>query len=340
MDKHERRICIYSSLLIVLVVNSPRLLALRENGIIARYWQFDLVEYSFQFLYNLLFCLILFYINLSKDKSLALYLLKKRYSLYFLANIIVILLFIIIGSFIQSNLFFENHLPGVVVRGYFVRLLFSAVLIGIIIRILLLLRESKLKEKENEQLKRFYLEAQLQLLKEQLNPHLLFNSLSSLSGIVREDPKLAQFYIIHLSKVFRNALEKSGTMLVSLAEELRILKSYEELLKMRYEKAFHFVITIDEHYLNFTLPHLSLQPLLENAIKHNAVSIERPLVITIYVEDEWLVVSNNLQEIISPENSTGIGLVNLNERFRLLKLKEIDIKKTKDTFLVKLPLIP
>jgi two-component system LytT family sensor kinase len=203
----------------------------------------------------------------------------------------------------------------------------------------MLMRESKEKDKENDQLKTAFLEAELEALKEQLNPHFLFNSLSSLSGIVREDPEKAQYFISHLSKIFRYSLAGSQNHLVTIEDELTMIKSYEELLKMRFETAFQLETSIDKRYLGVMLPHLSLQPLLENAAKHNSASITKPLKVEIFISGHNLVVSNNLQQIIEPENSTGIGLANLNSRFRILMHKEIEIEKSNDSFRVKLPVI-
>ncbi|MBD1386690.1 histidine kinase [Mucilaginibacter rigui] len=338
MDKNEQRICGYSSLLIALMVNSARLLALRPDGIMAHYWQFDLGELIFQFFFNLAFCGLLFYLNLKKDIAFVRFREQKRYGIYFAANGLLIFLLMVTANFIQYTLFSGNHLPGAYRMGYFARFGLSAVLIAIIIRIMLLLRESKQKDKDHEQLKSAYLEAQLELLKEQLNPHLLFNSLSSLSGIVREDPTLAQFYIFHLSKVFRHALARSGTALVTVAAEMETLRSYVQLLNMRFEEAFRLETDVEQPYLEAMIPHLSLQPLLENAAKHNSATLENPLIVRIYTMEEQLIVSNNLQEIAVPESSTGIGLVNLNERFRLLVKSEIEIERSNEIFTVKLPL--
>ncbi|MEA5141454.1 sensor histidine kinase [Arcicella rigui] len=338
MDKNEKEICWYSSLLTVLMVNATRLLALREKGILARYWQFDLAEYSFQLLYNLVFCALLFYLNLNPYRSFAQYREQKKYGRYCFFNAMLVFFTLLLGSWLQSHLFNDHRLQGMVWAGYVARFGLSTLLVAIIIKIILLLRESKRKDKEHEQLKSLYLEAQLELLKEQLNPHLLFNSLSSLSGIVRENPKLAQFYIFHLSKVFRHALVRAGTSLVTLEEEINSLKSYEQLIKMRFENAFNLSIDLDETIYSALIPHLSLQPLLENAAKHNIATLEKPLLVRIYTKEHKLIVSNNLQEIETPESSTGIGLVNLNERFSLLFNTDIEIEKTKDTFSVKLPL--
>jgi len=178
------------------------------------------------------------------------------------------------------------------------------------------------------------------MLKGQLNPHFLFNSLSSLSGIIRENPELAQHYVGQLSKVFRYSLQQSGANLVTLGDEINMLKSYGELLTMRFEKAFELVLNIDTPFFKAQIPHLSLQLLLENAAKHNIATLKKPLKVQICINGGYLTVRNNLQEVINPEESTGIGLTNLNERYKILMGEEIEISKTKDEFIVKLPLKP
>jgi sensor histidine kinase YesM len=339
MSKNEIKICWYSALFITLAVNSARLMALRQNGIIARYWQFNITEYSFQFLYNMLFCAFLSFINLEEGKWLSIYRQNRQLVRYYLYNVMVIIAATILGGAIQYKLFAGGHIPGMIARGYIARFIVSSILVAVIIRLVLLMRESKRKDTINEQLKTAYLEAQLEALKSHLNPHLFFNSLSSLSGIVREDPRLAQGYIFHLSNVFRHALVHSGTSLVPIEQEINMIKSYEQLIVLRLENGFHLNINVQSSLLHYRIPHLSLQPLLENATKHNMATPEKPLTIHIYDDHGWLNVSNNLQPIDTPESSTGIGLVNLNERFRLLLHREIEISKTKDHFLVKLPLI-
>ncbi|MCD0490084.1 histidine kinase [Pedobacter sp. MC2016-14] len=338
MDNNERRICLYSSLLIALVVNSGRLLALRPNSIMARYWQFDFGELSFQLLFNLAFCCLIFYLNLAEGTFLMKYRKRKQLGLYVAANGLVVVTCMVIGNAFQHLLFAGNHIGGSYKMGYFVRFGLSSVLIFIILRIILLLRAARAKNVIHEQLKHAYLQAQLELLKQQLNPHLLFNSLSSLSGIVREDPKLAQFYILHLSKVFRHALSHSGSNLVTLDKELDTIKSYAQLLNMRFEQAFCLEIDVPQPYLQAQIPHLSIQPLLENAAKHNSATLASPLIVRIYIDEQMLIVSNNLQELTGLEDSHGIGLLNLTERFRLLVEKDIEIEKTDNFFKVKLPL--
>jgi LytS/YehU family sensor histidine kinase len=321
------------------MVNSAKLMALNSDGIIARYWQFNIGEYGYQFLYNMAFCLLLLYLNLSQGKFLSIFRENKQYWRLYTFNILVLVAAIILGSMVHSLLFGTPQLTGGRIRGYFARFLLSSIMIAVVIRLILLMRESRNKNLINEQLNSAYLKAQLQLLQEQLNPHFLFNTLSSLSAIVRENPNLAQNYILHLSKIFRYTLARSGNNMVSLEKELEHLKSYIQLVKMRLENAFQIHINISEDCINKQILHLSLQPLVENAVKHNKATLSNPLTVEIYEEDKWLIIRNNLQPSISDSEGTGLGLTNLNERYKLQFHKEIEIFQTKKYFIVKLPLL-
>lgn len=338
MDKTENRIWWYSSFLIALLMTSPRFLALRENGIIARYWHFNLVELIFQLLSNTAFCYFLFYFNLNWMRSLLISHKSKNYLTIFLLNFVILIVFCLLAGTIQRHVFIGSQLWNLYWSGYFSRYVLSTLLAGIISKIILLLRESKRKDKENETLKTAYLEAEIELLKEQLNPHFLFNSLSSLSGVVREDPVRAQYFINHLSKIFRYALAQSTNHMVKLSDELKMIGSYEQLLVMRFENAFQLFIDVDDKYHNLLIPHLTLQPLIENAAKHNAATLAKPLIVKVYIADNMLVVHNNLNIIAEPEYSTGIGLANLNSRFNILMHREIEIEQDTESFIVKLPI--
>ncbi|SEM10981.1 Histidine kinase [Chryseobacterium taichungense] len=339
MIRNERKIYIYSALLITLVANSAKLMALNSDGIIARYWQFNIWEYGFQFLYNMVFCVVLLHLNLSKGKLFSIYRENKQWPKLYVFNILLIVAFIILGSFIHNALFGSLPLPRIRIRGYFARFLLSSVMIAVVIRLILLMRESRNKDLINEQLHTAYLQAQLKLLQEQLNPHFLFNTLSSLSAMVRENPNLAQSYILHLSKVFRYTLVHSGNDMVTINTELQHLESYIQLVKMRLENAFQIQININKHVTDKKLLHLSLQPLVENAVKHNKATISNPLIINIYDENDRIIVKNNLQPMSSEAESTGLGLTNLNERYRLQTNHEIEIYQNGEYFIVKLPLL-
>ena len=337
MDKTEKRISLYCALFIAIIINSNKLLALRENGIMARYWHFSLGEFTFQILYSFAFCYLLILVNLKPglwtNRPII------RYILNSLTYLGVLIVGMFIGGIIQRRLISDlTQIKNVFWAGYFSRFAAAGLLVAIFIKIILLIREGRQRSKENEQLKSAYLEAELEVLKGQLNPHFLFNSLSSLSGIIREDPQLAQHYVTQLSKVFRYSLQQSGANLVTLGDELAMIKSYNELLTMRFEQGFKLDINIDKQFLKAKIPHLSLQLLVENAAKHNIATVKKPLKVDISTNDGFLSVSNNLQVVHSPENSTGIGLSNLNERYKILMGSEIEIIRSDDQFTVKLPL--
>lgn len=338
MMKNETKICLHSAFLITLVVNSAKLLALKSGGIIARYWTFDIWEYSFQFLYNMLFCLLLFRLNLNGNRFFSVYRQNRQWITFYACNFLLISAALVLGSIVHSALFGTVHLPGTIARGYFIRFLLSTLMVAIMIRLILLVREGKRKDIVNEQLHTAYVKAQLTLLQEQLNPHFFFNTLSSISAIIREDPQQAQAYIMHLSKVFRYTLVHSGNDLVTLETELQHLNSYTELIAMRLENAFKLEINISPDLLQKHILHLSLQPLVENAVKHNTATATNPLIIHIFDEGDLLVVQNNLQPA-HVTDSTGMGLANLNERFRLQASREIEIHRTENYFTVKLPLL-
>ena len=338
MDKNERRISWYSSLLIALLVNTPKLLALREKGIVAQYWHFNPLELLYQVLFNLFFCGLIFHLNLNPSSKLSIYRAKNKISLYAVSNAIIFVCAVFLGGLVQNKIFATAQLPKVYMAGNFVRLFLSGILTGILIKIILLVREAKNKDVENEQLKIAYMHTELELLKAQMNPHFLFNSLSSLSGVIRENPVLAQKYVRDLSTVFRYALNPSKNNLVTLSDELTMLKAFARLVTMRLENTFKMEINIPDEVLNYKLPHLTLQPLLENAVKHNAATLTRPLNVKLYMVGYWLALSNNLNEIPTPESSNEMGLANLNERFKIMVKQEIEISKSHNEFLVKIPL--
>jgi LytS/YehU family sensor histidine kinase len=252
-----------------------------------------------------------------------------------LINFILLVVFTVLIAKVQKRLFSPGLLPG---KGVGMKFLISILLIAIEMKIVDVLRHARSKEMENAQLRNAHLKAELGLLKGQLQPHFFFNALSSLSGVVREDPSRAQYYINQLSKVYRYSLQKNDNNLVHLRDELNAVQSYVALLKMRHEKGFELKVDIAEEDMHYLLPHMSLQPLIENASKHNIVTVSRPLQIHLFVEDKQLVVENNIQPVSFPEAGTGIGLPNLNERYKILMQQEISIMKKEGKFIVKLPL--
>jgi Putative regulator of cell autolysis len=202
--------------------------------------------------------------------------------------------------------------------------------------------ESNEKEKQIERLKAENLQSLCNALVNQINPHFFFNSLNSVSALVREDKKEKTLeYINKLSGVFRYILHSSDRVgLTSLNEELNFVEAFRYTLEVRYENKLKFHFHIDDKKRNMKLPVLSLLPVIENVVKHNVIDSYNPMEITLStnVHNE-LVIVNPIHEKLDAGESSGIGLENLSKRFELLTGKNIKIEKEKGLFTVYLPLL-
>ena len=192
-------------------------------------------------------------------------------------------------------------------------------------------REYKLKEQN--------LIFQNETLKNQVNPHFLFNSLNTLSSLVNTQTEIANQFIGKLSIIYRYILENSSKVKVPLKEELAFIKDYFYLHEIRSEGKILLSIEIKDDDYNYAILPVSLQLLIENAIKHNMATLEKPLKINIYTEEQNIVVKNNLQKMATQVASTKIGLKNLRERVKLITGKEILVEETTGDYLVKVPLL-
>ena len=181
--------------------------------------------------------------------------------------------------------------------------------------------------------------AQFESLKNQLDPHFLFNSLNVLDSLIEENPVQAQRFTNSMSKIYRYVLEQKDKELVSVEEEIDFAKTYCELLKTRFEDAITFDFNIsEEDKKGFVVP-LSLQLLLENSIKHNFATSSKPLNIKIFTEKGNLIIENNLQTRELPNTSTGVGLANIVSRYNLLTERNVFVEKSEAFFRVKLPIL-
>lgn len=182
-------------------------------------------------------------------------------------------------------------------------------------------------------------QAQLQNLKNQINPHFLFNNMSVLSSLVYKDKDKAVDFINQLSKVYRYLLDSKDIELVSLEDEIKFIRSYIYLLQIRFDTNIQFKLLITPDSLNKLLPPMAIQILLENAIKHNEISEAQPLTIEIKTEGDILEVSNNLQLRTNHEPSSKTGLKNICDRYKYFTSKTIEIKQNEKIFSVKIPLL-
>lgn len=204
---------------------------------------------------------------------------------------------------------------------------------------LILTKENKNKYAlENANLKLANLEAEYKLLKDQINPHFLFNALSTAKALIKKQPILAEEYIIRLSEFLRASINNNRKT-IPLKEELALCNEYVALNKIRFGDALRFETNITIDMENYTVPYFSVLSLIENAIKHNIFTTENPLYITVNTFDYYLEVINNKQVKFVLEDSPKTGLKNLNNRYKLLNIGEIAIKETDVMFSVKITLI-
>lgn len=176
-------------------------------------------------------------------------------------------------------------------------------------------------------------------LKNQLNPHFLFNSLSSLNSLIFENQQLASDFLQQLSKVYRYVLQYKDGELVKLETEIQFIRHYTKLLQTRFSKYLNFSISLSEEALERKIVPVTLQVLIENAIKHNIISEQKPLSIHIYDEGEYLVVKNSLQIKNIVESSNKVGLQNMKNLYAFLSNTPFQINREQQFFTVKVPLL-
>ncbi len=181
--------------------------------------------------------------------------------------------------------------------------------------------------------------AQFESLKNQIDPHFLFNSLNVLSSLIEENPDSAQKFTTSLSKIYRYVLEQKDKELVSVQEELNFAKTYMNLLKMRFENSITFELPENFYNDDAKVVPLSLQLLLENCIKHNVVSESKPLHIKIYFENNQLVIENNLQKKEILSDRKGVGLQNIVNRYSILTDRKVWVLENENSFKVGLPIL-
>lgn len=181
--------------------------------------------------------------------------------------------------------------------------------------------------------------AQFESLKNQLDPHFLFNSLNVLSSLIDENPDQAQKFTASMSKIYRYVLEQKDKELVTVEEELDFAKTYCGLLKTRFEDSVNFDFKVNGNDKKLFVVPLSLQLILENCIKHNLATSQNPLNIKIFSENGYLFIENNLQVREQVRESAGIGLSNIVQRYSLLTKQNVFIEKSEDFFRVKIPIL-
>jgi len=193
---------------------------------------------------------------------------------------------------------------------------------------------------EAEDLKRTSLEAQNAALRQHIDPHFLFNSLNTLTALIEEEPKSAVRFVHQLSNVYRYVLQSKNHVTVLLSEELAFVRAYSYLHELRFGENFCVTIAVPESAEHCVVPPFVVQLCIENAVKHNVVSRQKPLRIMVSVHGDMLRVSNNLQRKCNVSTSTHLGLSTIRHRYSLLTEKQVVVSETSNEFAVELPLLP
>lgn len=192
---------------------------------------------------------------------------------------------------------------------------------------------------ENEQLKFANLQSRYELLHNQVNPHFLFNAIGTAKALIRKDPAIADEYLVKLSSFLRLGFENKQFDTITVQEELKLCKDYIALQQMRFGTALQFHAAIDDKYLAYNVPYFAILTLVENAVKHNTMTDDEPLIITVTNQETTLQVSNNIQARFLLETSSRMGLQNLSERYRLLYDAPVMVDNSGQTFLVSIKMI-
>lgn len=238
--------------------------------------------------------------------------------------------FHILGYRIQENDLKYGYLVGLSINIIFETLW----------EVLYLVEKYKESAYEKELLERMQLMQEFENLKQKVNPHFLFNCFNTLLALIHEDKHQAEIFLDELSKVYRYLSRTNENGVSSLEQETSFIQSYSSLLKTRHGDSFQMKLDIDPAFNCYELPSLSLQLLVENAVKHNVISKNKPVVVSIYsTGDGKLHVKNTLAKRIHKSESTGIGLSNIRDKYKLLNCDDMLVQETEDSFVVSLPLL-
>lgn len=259
-------------------------------------------------------------------------------------TICALVTFLLIGETFICRLFeskeFVEILNPKVLFGEMVYTFIATIIVGSIYENVYFFDQWKSTIQLNEELKNQQVRTQFEVLQNQMSPHFLFNSLNTLATLISEDQKIATEFTQKLSEVYRYILANKEKELVYLEEELEFARAYLYLLKMRFPENLFVEFSIDPIYLKQYIAPLTIQMLVENAVKHNIISKANPLYIEVYVDNgKSIVVKNNFQIKKVIEKSTKTGLANIRNRYKYFGNKEIDIITTAHNFLVAIPLI-
>ena len=266
----------------------------------------------------------------------------KRFIIGIIGATVITLIGLFVLRLVQSVGFFDNSFGGFLANETWSNYSFGlwiTLTIVVIFHIIYYYNDYQQKRIKEQKVIAGTASAKFDALKNQLDPHFLFNSLNVLTSLIDENPESAQKFTTGLSKVYRYVLEQKNKDLVTVDEELEFAKTYMSLLKMRFEDSIVFEIPERASVPESRVVPLSLQLLLENAVKHNMVTSSKPLHIKIYENEGHLIVENNLQPKQIVKKSSGVGLGNIKQRYSLLTNRKVKINQQADRFAVSIPML-
>lgn len=298
---------------------------------------FEPFRMAISFVSVFIFCFLLYVLNF---KILEREIKRYRVLIIILASVTACVILTLLLTHLQMYLVDFKHTDhyGRILMGGMMKDMFLTLVVIFTSQILYLSYKKQQIALENERLQAENIQSRYETLKNQVDPHFLFNTLNTLNSMIKLDPDKAQEYVQKMSSVFRYTLQNKQE--ISLEEELNFTRDYCLLMQIRYGESLEFKFDIDPKYNLYHIIPLSVQTLVENAIKHNVITKRQPLTVTIATgDDATLSVSNPLQEKKESESGEGIGLANLTERYHLRFQRDIELSCNDNVFRVTIPLI-
>jgi two-component system, LytTR family, sensor kinase len=304
-------------------------------------WTFFIIPFFVIFLGLLCMWFLVFQFLKSKSEKPYMYRWRNVANL-FLISVVALLVFSVLGFKLEE--YFFGEVEGITLQRYISIYIFRGFfLFGLVILFKYLIDNREMRQlyfNETQHLREANTRAQFEILKQQINPHFLFNALSTLKSLIRLQDPNAEAFVMNLSDVYRKLLQGREKEFIRLQDEMDIVQSYLFMQKMRFEDNLNVETAIEPQYQDAFLPPFALQLLIENAIKHNIISRAKPLTIRIFTTDQKrIVVENTFQSKVTKEESTGWGLSSLKERFNAFSQQPIEIVQTNAIFSVSLPFL-
>lgn len=331
-----------TSVAITLLISLPRLLLWQRIAAASPSIETTLLDLTLRSLYIFLTSLLFFLLHL-QTRTVRISFIIIDLNSFWQRLLLTIIAFLIIDPILLHTHWwlFRPHTNAQLFRFLFnINMVITVILTVLFAQIYRLLLYNYQIRLSNASLLKTNAETRFEVLKNQVNPHFLFNSLNTINALITTDQQAAVNFVNNMSDVYRYVLKSHEVNSIPLQEELHFIAAYTDMLKGRYGNKMQIAVQVQRNYLQHQLPPMALQILIENAVKHNIVSHSKPLHIQVFTnETAGLVVENNLQKRSNPEASTGLGLQNLNQRCKYLSNRHLVIQQTSTRFSVTIPLM-